>query len=103
MTAKEKNHLALLAKIKKERKTKGFTQTFVADKLGLSQVHYSLMESGKNRMPLETFVLISEILELNFDLTPNEQEQEKRYFEKFISMFQNAFLDKNISLENGAI
>lgn len=92
MTRKEKDRqMRLLAKIREARKAKGYSQTFVGKKLGLSQEQYSLFETGKTQVPLERFLIISEILELNFDLMPSEEEQEKKYFEKFLSFVQNVY------------
>lgn len=49
--------------IKKYRELKGYTQQYVADKLGITQKQYSNLESGVSSISLDRFYEIAEILE----------------------------------------
>ncbi|NJO92566.1 MAG: helix-turn-helix transcriptional regulator [Chloroflexia bacterium] len=52
--------------IKKIRETKGFSQAYIADKLGVTQSGYCKMEQDALGLPLEKLIKISEVLD--FDL-----------------------------------
>lgn len=52
-------------KIKSIRKNSGYSQEYVAEKLGISQKAYSDIESGKTRLKNEVLHEISKILEIS--------------------------------------
>lgn len=52
-------------KIKSRRKLLGYSQEFVASKLGLSQKAYSDIESGKTKLKSEVLNEIAKILEIS--------------------------------------
>ncbi len=49
--------------IKKYRELKGYTQQYVAEKLGITQKQYSNLESGFSSISIDRFYEIAEILE----------------------------------------
>lgn len=55
-------------RLKKARKSKGFTQLDMCKHLGVAKSTYSMYETRNNRMDIETFVQVCRIL----DVTPNE-------------------------------
>ncbi|MDD2477269.1 MAG: helix-turn-helix domain-containing protein [Dysgonamonadaceae bacterium] len=55
-------------KIKELRKGQGLTQADMADKLGISESQYCLLENGKRKMSLQMALDIS----LIFKKTPND-------------------------------
>lgn len=58
-----KKHLG--EKIRIERTKKGFSQEYVGQKLGLSQIVISNIESGKRKPDIEEILKLSEILEVS--------------------------------------
>ena len=52
-------------KIRKIRDVKGYSQAYVAMKLGMSQTNYSKIEQGKSSPNLERLQKISEVLEID--------------------------------------
>ncbi|WP_121966991.1 helix-turn-helix domain-containing protein [Myroides sp. N17-2] len=52
-------------KIKSIRKNSGYSQEYVAEKLGISQKAYSDIESGKTRLKNEVLHEIAKILEIS--------------------------------------
>jgi len=65
--------LELLKKLRKEAK---FTQTFLAEKLGISQEVLSRYESGKNPIPLEIAVKLIEQLGLGYQMMVGEPNRD---------------------------
>jgi transcriptional regulator with XRE-family HTH domain len=55
-------------KIKQRREELNYTQEYVANKLGLSQNMYSMLESGRSQMKVDQLILVAQILEAD----PNE-------------------------------
>lgn len=55
------------ALFKEERTRRGLTQSQVADKTGLKQAHYSMIENGKRDAEFVTIVKICQVLHI--DLT----------------------------------
>ena len=53
----------LSATLMKARVNKGFSQTYMAHKLGISQKAYSYIESGKSKMDIIKFLKIAEYTE----------------------------------------
>ena len=54
-------------RIREARKAKGLTQEALANKVGLSSTHISVIERGLKSARLETFVAIANILEVSAD------------------------------------
>lgn len=55
----------LFAIIMKARIQKGYSQSFMGHKLGISQKAYSFLEAGKSKMDLTKFILIADLLEMH--------------------------------------
>jgi transcriptional regulator with XRE-family HTH domain len=55
-------------KIRQRREELNYTQEYVANKLGLSQNMYSMLESGRSQMKVDQLILVAQILETD----PNE-------------------------------
>ncbi len=51
--------------IRKVRELKGYTQDFMASKLGISQKAYSNIETNKTQLDTDRLVEIAEVLEIN--------------------------------------
>lgn len=58
-------NMELGTKIKDLRSQKGFTQDYVADKLGISQPAYSKIESGHIEITINRLIEICKILDVN--------------------------------------
>lgn len=52
----------ILTKIREIRKKKGYKQATIAEELGISQATYAKIEKGQQKLSLETFLSISQIL-----------------------------------------
>lgn len=52
----------ILTKIREIRKKKGYKQAVIAEELGISQSTYAKIEKGQQKLSLETFLSISQIL-----------------------------------------
>ena len=50
--------------IQKARKSKGFSQNVLAEKLDISREHLAKLETGKRRISLKLLFLLAEILEI---------------------------------------
>ena len=50
--------------IQKARKTKGFSQNVLAEKLDISREHLAKLETGKRRISLKLLFLLAEVLEV---------------------------------------
>jgi transcriptional regulator with XRE-family HTH domain len=60
-------------KIKKIRMMKGYTQEYMADKLGIAQNTYSKYENNSEKLPFETIERIAEALEVSLnEITSND-------------------------------
>jgi transcriptional regulator with XRE-family HTH domain len=55
-----------LEKIREERMQKGYSQTYIADLLDISQAQYSRLENGENDFDIKKLGELLEILEINF-------------------------------------
>lgn len=51
-------------KIRTIRQTKGLTQDYLADKIGIDTVNYGRIERGQAKLTVDRFLEISEILEV---------------------------------------
>ncbi len=54
----------ILEKIRTTRVSKGYTQDYIAEKLGIDAVNYGRIERGQARLTLDRFLKICEILEI---------------------------------------
>lgn len=52
----------ILTKIREIRNKKGYKQAAIAEELGISQSTYAKIEKGQQKLSLETFLSISQIL-----------------------------------------
>ena len=52
----------ILTKIREIRKKKRYKQAAIAEELGISQSTYAKIEKGQQKLSLETFLSISQIL-----------------------------------------
>ena len=59
---------SLLASIKEVRTTKGYSQEYVATKLGMSQNAYSKLEMGKTSLKLKRLSQLADVLEIKVSL-----------------------------------
>ncbi len=50
-------------KIRTVRQSKGYTQDFIADKIGIDTVNYGRIERGQAKLTIDRFIKIAEILE----------------------------------------
>lgn len=57
----------ILAKIRKKRSEKKYTQEFMSYRLGITQSHYAKMENGKVTVKDYHLVKIVKILEMDYD------------------------------------
>lgn len=62
-----KNRLAIGGRIKDLRKRNNFSQSFVAEKLFISQAAYSLIESSQNGIVLDHIINLSKLYEVTTD------------------------------------
>lgn len=62
--------------LKEIRKRSGLTQKILAKKLKMTQQQYSRYETNINKIPLETFLKILEVCQLNLKI------EKKSYFVK---------------------
>ncbi|MCB9361698.1 MAG: helix-turn-helix transcriptional regulator [Flavobacteriales bacterium] len=71
-------------KIKELRKKRKYSQQYMADHLGISQMAYSKIESNKTQLNWDKLNRISNILEINiWDLIDDTQTIENEYSENF--------------------
>ncbi len=73
----------ILEKIRNIRLSHGYTQEYMAEKLGIDTVNYGRIERGKSKLSLERFIRICEILEVSpTDLLNNEKNGIIDYLKK---------------------
>jgi transcriptional regulator with XRE-family HTH domain len=75
-------------KIRQRREELNFTQEYVANKLGISQNMYSMLESGRSQMKVDQLILVAQVLEAD----PNE----------FLQQESVVFNMDNAKIENGS-
>ena len=54
--------------IEKERKLKGYTQQYMADKIDTSVACYNMYENNQRKVPKEKAIEISKVLECSLDV-----------------------------------
>jgi transcriptional regulator with XRE-family HTH domain len=57
--------MEILKKIRAAREIKGFSQEYVASKIGIETVNYGRIERGQAKLSVERLIKICKILELN--------------------------------------
>ncbi len=62
-------------KIRTIRQSKGFTQDYVAEKIGIDTVNYGRIERGQAKLTIERFLKISEIFEVKPALFFSENKE----------------------------
>ena len=73
----------ILEKIRNIRLSRGYTQEYMGEKLGIDTVNYGRIERGKSKLSLERFIKICEILEVSpGDLLNSEKEEVIEYLKK---------------------
>ena len=60
--------LTLCRRIKGLRESSGYSQAFVADKLGISQAAYSRLESGEVEMAVSKLIAISDLYSVPLEI-----------------------------------
>ena len=66
----------IIDKIRNIRLSKGYTQEYIATKLGIDTVNYGRIERGQAKLPLDRFLKICEILEVKPEDLFNDSENE---------------------------
>lgn len=59
--------------LKKIRLAKGVTQSYLAEKIGISNMAYSRMESGKTKLDVEILKVVSEVLDIEVEIFFNNK------------------------------
>ena len=73
----------ILEKIRNIRLSRGYTQEYMAEKLGIDTVNYGRIERGKSKLTLERFLKICEILQVSpTELLNNEKDEIIKYLKK---------------------
>ncbi len=71
--------LQISSRIKFRRKSLGYTQEEISEKLGLSHSHYTKIENAISSPSLDTLVNISKLLGLSLDFIVFGEEQKNDY------------------------
>lgn len=74
MTTKE----LLLATIQERRNELGFSQTEIAEKLGISQGQYARLESGKSEITVEKLISLCELLKMEVNIKRKEHQENNK-------------------------
>ena len=82
---------SFVSRIIEYRKSKGFTQKEMADKLGIGQVSYSQIETGKTEITLQRVSSIARILEIDLITLLFPEFSDAKYFQ--------ALKDENLRLK----
>ncbi len=100
--------------IKKIRMMKGYTQEYMADKLGIAQNTYSKYENNSEKLPFETIERIAEVLEVSLnEITSNDpiiinnqssnkgaQGRIENYYSDQKDLFEKLIESKNREIES---
>lgn len=69
------------AKLKAKRKSKGFTQNYVAESINMDEKQLSRLEAGKHYPTLKTLLSLINILDMNLaDFDNTTQTYDKNYY-----------------------
>lgn len=90
------------AVIREQRKRLGYTQEFVAEKMGISEKHYSRIESDKYYPSLPTFFSLIKVLELNLEAFSEESKNKRKIEKDILHLLENA-KDKDLELCSNVI
>jgi transcriptional regulator with XRE-family HTH domain len=69
----------ILDSIRLARLTKGYSQSYLAHKLNISQKAYSSIERGNTNLSLERFLQITDVLEIDKTFLLNEYSNEIQF------------------------
>ncbi len=73
----------ILDKIRQIRLSRGYTQEYMADKLGIDTVNYGRIERGQSKLTIDRFLRICEILDVKpIDLLNNEKSEIIKYLKR---------------------
>lgn len=61
------NYYKIGERIRKYRKAKGFSQEYLAEKVGISVTHMSHIETGNTKLSLPVLVALSDVLDVQTD------------------------------------
>lgn len=87
--------------IREQRKRLGYTQEFVAEKMGISEKHYSRIESDKYYPSLPTFFSLIKVLELNLEAFSEESKNKRKIEKDILHLLENASdedLEKSLAI-----
>jgi transcriptional regulator with XRE-family HTH domain len=86
----------IISRIIEYRKAKGLTQKQMADKLGIGQVGYSQIETGKTDLTLDRLIRIANVLEVNMITLLYPDFKDVKFFQELQD--ENFRLKKNNDL-----
>lgn len=84
----------ILHQFKGKREQLNLSQKDVADKLNISQVSYSKIESGKTALTVETFFAICDILQIDLFAPKNDTEK------PMIAVTENTITEQTVTVAN---
>lgn len=91
----------ITSKIVEERIRRNYSQTYLAEKMGISQKAYSKIETGETRITIQNLISISEILNIDFLDFFEESSSAPKYSSKQHNG-DGIVMNKNIS-ENSSV
>ncbi len=83
----------ILEKIRNLRLSRGYTQEYMAEKLGIDTVNYGRIERGKSKLTLDRFLKICEILQVSPAELLNDNQNEIISYLKKIYEIEIEILD----------
>lgn len=89
------------AVIREQRKRLGYTQEYVAEKIGISEKHYSRIESDRYYPSLPNFFKLIKILELSLDDFSAGSKKKRKLEKDVLYLLEHASdeeLDKCLSI-----
>ncbi len=90
----------ILEKIRNIRLSHGYTQEYMAEKLGIDTVNYGRIERGKSKLTLDRFLKICEILQVSPNELLNDENNEIIEFLKKIYKTEIEILETLKTIKN---
>ena len=90
----------ILEKIRNLRLSRGYTQEYMAEKLGIDTVNYGRIERGKSKLTLDRFLKICDILQVSPTELLNDNQNEIISYLKKIYKIEIEILDTLKNLKN---
>ena len=90
----------ILEKIRNLRLSRGYTQEYMAEKLGIDTVNYGRIERGKSKLTLDRFLKICDILQVSPTELLNDNQNEIISYLKKIYEIEIEILDTLKNLKN---